>query len=384
MIDNFNIEINDNEKIKRIKKSNLIVRLSILGAFLLAVLISAIVIFAGSNKQIVGLGSNSGSRYINGANYIYQEIHLTNLKNDGSTEIIYASDFKFKLYGNEYVGEFISTGNIANASNKYELVHNDNDQYFAVYFKMNYLGDGKFYYNDEVLGVISNDDRWSTFGSAVIIEFLIFGFIFGFVSAKLSGRLYPKNGEKYKKINENVAQKLKGLKFNTTKTFALSGRKSGSTDIEKMQVFVDGKNKKLALVDYDKLICKVVDYKDVVSYKLIEKNGTDINSQLHFSIILDSAYTTTSSREVCKKLQLVFVLNDEEDSTLIYELVKSSIGIDSERYKRLSKELIELTAFLDIVEKNTPKDKRFVYCKHCGTKNEYDAKKCSSCGAAID
>ena len=384
MIDNFNIEINDNDKIKRIKKSNLIVRLSILGAFLLTILITAIVVFAGAGKQTIYLGSSSGSRYINGADYIYKEIHFTNLNNDDSTEIIYASDFKVEIYGNIYFGEFISTGNVANASNKYELVHNDKDKYVAVYFKMRYLGDAEFYYKGKSLSYYSNNELGYTFGSAVIVEFMIFGLIFAFVSAKLSGRLYPKNGERYKKINENVIQKLKGLKFNTTKTFVLSGRKSGSTDIEKMQVFVDGKNKKLALVDYEKLVCKVVDYKDVVSYKLIEKNGTDVNSQLHFSIILDSAYTTTSSREVCKKLQLVFVLNDEEDSTLIYELVRSSIGIDSDKYKRLSNELIELTAFLDIVEKNTPKDKRFVYCKHCGTKNDYDAKKCSSCGAAID
>lgn len=385
MIENFKIEINDKEKIKKIKKSNLIVRLSILGAFLLTVLISAIVVFSGGKMNVVSLGYSSGSRYIDYAQYTYQEIKFTNLKDDGSTETIHASDFKAKYYGVEYVGQFISTGTLSTSNTEYELVHNGSDKYIAVYFKMYQYSDTKYYYNGELLEYnMNNDGRGLEFLEVVIIEFIIFGVIFAFVTSKLSARLYPKNGEKYRAVNEKIDAKLKDMGFKTTKTFALSGRKSGLEDIEKMLIFVDGKNKKFAFVDYDKLICKVVDYKDLINYKVIEKNGTDVNSHLRYSIILDSAYTTTSSREVCKKLQLVFVLNDEEDSTIIYELVKSSIAIDSTRYKKLSKEMIELTAFLDIVEKNTPKDKKFIYCKHCGVKNNYEDKHCSACGSALD
>ncbi len=385
MIENYKIEIDETTKIKKIKKSNLIVRLSILGAFLLTVLITAIVIFAGAKVSTVGITGEGGVRSRNGKVYTYKEFEFVNIKDDNSIEIINAEDFVLERNGNRVHGSLISTGNLENASDEYKLIYDGKDKYIKVYFEGSYYGSLNFYFKGELLDYVSNsNDAGGTFGGALIIEFLIFGFIFAFVSAKLSGRLFAKNGERYKAINEKIVLKLKEIDFKTTKTFALSGRQSGSTEIEKMLIFVDGKNKKFAFVDYSKKLFKVVDYKDLVNYKLIEKNGTDIGSQLHYSIILDSAYTTTSSRDVCKKLQLVLVLNDEEDSTIIYELVKSSLGMDTDRYKRLSNEMIELTAFLDIVEKNTPKDKRFIYCKHCGTKNDYDAKKCSSCGAAID
>ena len=393
MIDNFKIEINDNKKINKIKKSNLIVRLSILGAFLLTVLITAIVVFVGGEKRTVFMTGEGGTKTIDFQEYFYQEIQFANLKDDGSTETIHASDFKVviedKEEDKECVGVFISTGNVDNASTEYELVHDGKTKFVKVYFERNPIQNTSFEYGvtykDKFLGsYMTYSNKAYDFWQAFLVEFFVFGIAFAIVSARLSARLYAKNGERYKAINEQVITKLKASKFNTTKTFALSGRKSGVEDIEKMLVFVDGKNKKLALVDYDKLIYKVVDYKDIISYKIIEKNGTDVNSQLQYSILLDTAFTTTSSRDVCKKLQLVFVLNDEDDATLIYELVKSSLGMDTEKYKQLSKEMIDITAFLDIVEKNTPKDKRFIYCKHCGTKNDYDAKNCSSCGAAID
>ena len=321
MIENIKIEINDNEKINKIKKSNLIVRLSILGAFLLTVLITAIVVFAGGKKRMVFMGGVSGSRTIDFQEYFYQEIQFADLKDDNSTEIIYASDFKTIVNDKEYIVAFISTGNVDNASTEYELIHDGKSKFVKVYFEIDLVQNTSFEYGvtykDKYLSsylVYSN--KAYNFWQAFLIEFFIFGIAFAIVSARLSARLYAKNGEKYKAINEQVALKLKASKFNTTKTFALSGRKSGAEEIEKMLVFVDGKNKKLALVDYDKLVCKVVDYKDIISYKLIEKNGTDVNSQLQYSILLDTAFTTTSSRDVCKKLQLVFVLNDEDDTTV--------------------------------------------------------------------
>ena len=384
MINNFKVEIDDSSKIKKIKKSNLIIRLSIIGVFLLTVLITAIVIFAGGEKRTVFLGGDDGTRLINSKKYVYTQITLAELKDDDSIETIYAKDFKAVVDGKEYECAFIETG-VHDRLLEYKLVHNGKSQYVYIYFEMNKSKDVEYFYKDKALcNYSSYANKDGDFIETLFIEFIVFAVAFAIVNTKLTARTYAKNGEKYKAVNEKVMLKLKEENFNLTKTFALSGKRSGSTEIEKMLVFVDGKNKKFAFVDYDKKLFKIVDYKDLINYKLIEKNGTDIDSHLHYSIILDSAYTTTSSRDVCKKLQLVFVLNDEEDSTIIYELVKSSIGMDTKRYKNLSKEMIELTAFLDIVEKNTQKDKKFIYCKHCGTKNDYDAKKCSSCGAAID
>mgnify|MGYP003294049205 CR=1 FL=1 len=53
----------------------------------------------------------------------------------------------------------------------------------------------------------------------------------------LKNGLYPKNGEKYRAVNEKIDAKLKDMGFKTTKTFALSGRKSGLEDIEKIRDF---------------------------------------------------------------------------------------------------------------------------------------------------
>lgn len=402
MIEKYKIEI-DETKIKKMKKANLIVRLSVLGAYLLTVLITAIVVFANFKSHKICLREGGFSHFpvsynshqiIDGKTYIVERIDFINLKKDNTTETIYCSDFKSIYNGKECVASFFKE-NVYDKESKdtFVLKHNGQEQTLAVYFEVNGVGHMDFYYSSyshdcfykgEQLEWRNNLDPYNKFYPAILIELLIYGIIFVIISAKIKSIYGVKNGKKYKAINEKVVLKLKEMGFKASKIFALSGRKSGLEDIEKMLILADSKNKKIAFVDYDKLMCNVVDYKDLIDYKVIEKNGTDVDSHIHHSLIWDSTYTVASSREICKKLQLVFVLNNEEDSTIIYDLVKSSISIDSDRYKRLSKELIEITAFLDIVKKNAPKDKKFVYCKYCGTKNEYDSKKCSSCGAVVD
>lgn len=218
----------------------------------------------------------------------------------------------------------------------------------------------------------------------LIAEFLIFGGIFAIISRLLINRLDFGKGDEYRTINESVMHILQQARFEINKTFSFSVKKSGNTDMEKMLVFVDGKNQKFAFIDYNKKSCSIVDFKDLVSYKIIENNGSEIESSTGYSLFFDSLYTKVSSVDVCKNLKLVFVLNDEENATVVYELNKTSLSIKNTRYKNLSQELINLTAFIDIVQNKIPKDKKFIYCRHCGVKNAYDQTHCSACGSVLN
>lgn len=218
----------------------------------------------------------------------------------------------------------------------------------------------------------------------LMFEFFMLVAIFAIINIKLSNRLIDKKGERFKVVNEKVKLELAGYDFSITKVFPFSAKYSGETDIEKMLVFVDGKNQKFAFVDYNKKSCSIVDFKDLVSYKIIENNGSEIESSTGYSLFFDSLYTKVSSVDVCKNLKLVFVLNDEENATVVYELNKTSLSIKDKRYKNLSQELIDLTAFIDIVQNKIPKDKKFIYCRHCGVKNAYDQTHCSACGSVLN
>ena len=392
MIENTKITISLDQKYENIKKRKRLKKLIMFSVYLVTMLIStlAIVIYSNLNKPTLALPKSG-----NNEDYLYQEIKFINLKNDNSVETIYAKDFVITKDGQEYKASafsfvdendnpFINYEDIETFE-EYKLVHNGTSKSLRVYFKVNtYSSDNLYYKGKPIENYTKSIDITTQIVSMILSESMLFCIIFVIACISFQSKEYIKTSEKFQAINENVLKSIDKSKFNITKTFYFSASKSGPSDIEKMMLLVDNKNKKFIFIDYDNLLFKTVDFKDVVNYKLIEKNSTDVSSNLQYSILLDSLYTTTSSNEVCKILKLVFVLNDEENSTIIYDLIKSAVSLSSKKYKQLSQELIDATAFLDIVQNQIPKDKKFVYCKHCNVKNDYESSHCSACGSVLD
>lgn len=385
MIENSRKLLDDSKKFEKIKKTNFIIRISMLGVFLLLIAISAMAIFASIKPHHIGIGGTGGSPLHNNE-HNYVEINFFNLKNDNSTKIISAKDITAVYEGKEYTASYFSNDDGETKLEKYIVIQNGSDQSIKAYFEDIYFYyDEEYFYCDEQLKA---EREYTTAGEVfaivAVIEVLFFVFVFFTIDHFLKKRTDYKKGEKYKKINEKVFAEIESKNFNITKTFALSGKNSGATEAEKMLIFIDNKNKKYGFVDYEKNLLKIVDFKDLVNYKVIEQNGISVESQLNYSILLDAPYTTTSSKDVCKKLQLVFVLNDEDDSTVVYDIIKGGLALDSSKYKRISKEMIEITSFFDVVQSKIPKDKKFVYCKHCGVRNDAESSHCSACSSPLD
>ena len=176
---------------------------------------------------------------------------------------------------------------------------------------------------------------------------------------------FTKKGDKIKRINESVIEIFQKVKFSITNVFYMPSTSTGVEKITKLMVCVDNKNKKMAFVDYDSKKCKIVDFKDIVNYKILKDNGVDVETETYN--VFDIPFTTTTTTNLCKKLQLVVVLNDENDTNIVYGFVKSGISVDSDLYKNIMNSIIEVTSYLDVIIKNTPKDEVFVYCKYCRT-----------------
>ena len=388
MIDNFNLQVENNNKKTKIKKQNRIIMISILLFCAIVMALTAAIMFTTAKTQKIGCNNYAtGTYHLDNGKYKTVPVYFFNLENDGTSQTVNISDFYAVNNGVKKAPLFFSEDPMfAERFTAVEIYNNGETQYTELCFNEDDIDDTfEIYYKGEKVKSSDNVlNAESDFIEVLIIEIIATVVLVIGALIFIGGRGCQKKGEYYRAINEKAELQLKAAGFETTKAFYLTSTKSGVTDIEKMMVLADGKNKKFAFVDYDAKKLKIVDYKDFVSYKLIEKNGTDVNSQLHYSILLDSAFSTTSSRDVCKKLQLIFVLNDEDDSTVVYEMVKSGLGMDTARYKKMSKELIDITAFLDVIQTKTPKDKKFVYCKHCGVKNSYESSHCSACSSPLD
>ena len=215
----------------------------------------------------------------------------------------------------------------------------------------------------------------------VVVIVIILAIMPGIISSRISKRREEEKLKAIKEFNQKVIDEIEGKGFNITKTFYLKAQKSGNEKFEQQMVCVDGKNKKLVFIDYSKKDYVIIDYKDYVTYKLFENNGVNVETNTDF--FFDVPITTTSSKNVCKKLKLVIVINDEENTNVVYDLIQSSVSIDSSSYKALVNSVIELTSFLEVINKNTPKSQKFYYCKYCGVKNAENASHCVSCGSVL-
>lgn len=201
------------------------------------------------------------------------------------------------------------------------------------------------------------------------------------VSSFLVSRRQKVEYDSLKKFNEKVLDEIKNNGFVLTKTFYLKAQKTGNALIEQYMVCVDSENKKLCFIDYASKTYRVVDFKDFITYKVFENNGVKIENETKTAF--DSTLTTTVSKNVCKRLKLIIVINDMEQTNIVYDLIKSGMSFESSTYKALINSIIELTSFLDVVDKNTPKSKKYIYCKYCGVKNSENSAHCSACGSVL-
>lgn len=344
-------------------------------AYLFSVIVSTMYCVK-SSKESVALAGNGG---VSGERY-YVSVVFFNLTKDGSSEEIELEDFELKFGGKTYRAIEFNAG-----LSKYKLVRDNDEKYLKVWFTDANVDYSKceIYYKD-----IKLDSRTMSLFDMVFPILLIETVAFAIIMLTVVGiiRIICESKAKsqgIKALNEKTFELLKDLNFNITHTFYLPSPRTGDKNIEKMMICADNQNKKLAFVDYLNKICKVLDYKDFVNYKLIENNTIDVESKMHYNILLDSAYAATSSKNICKKLQLLLIVNDDNDTNIVYDFVRNGILIDSLVYKNMSKALIELVGFLEVVNKTPIKEKKYVFCKYCGVKNREYASHCSACGSVI-
>ena len=375
MIQTIEFQKNAKKETNRGAKACVISVIIIFAAYLFAV-IASVIMCVNSSKESVALtsqGGLSGNRY-------YVNVVFFNLVEDGTTEDIKLEDFELRYNGATYRAVAFNNG-----KTEYKLVRNNEEKFLKVWFDDANVDYSKceIYYNDVKLGTRTMSLLEMLF-PMILIETIAMAVAIlmavGIIRIVCESKA---KAQSIKALNEKTFAALNDLKFNITHTFYLPSPRTGDKNIEKMMVCADSKNKKLAFIDYQNKICKVLDYKDFVNYKLVENNGVDVESKMKYSILLDTAYAATSSKNICKKLQLVLILNDEEDTNVVYDFVRVGVNIDSVMYKNMSKALIEVISFLEIANKTPIKERKFIFCKYCGVKNKEDASHCVSCGSVI-
>ena len=371
------IELHKNAK----KESNggaracLVAVIIIFAAYLFSV-IAAIVTCVNSSKECVALTGQGGLS----ANKYYVNVVFFNLVEDGSTEDVLLEDFELRFEGSTYRAVAFNS-----SKTEYKLVRDNNEKFLKVWFNdanVDY-SNCEIYYKGTKLGSRTMSLVEMLF-PIVLIETIALAIVMltaiGVIRIVCETKA---KSQSIKALNEKTFEQLKDLKFNITHTFYLPSPRTGEKNIEKMMLCADNKNKKLAFVDYQNKICKVLDYKDFVNYKLVENNGVDVESKMRYSILLDSTYASTSSKNICKKLQLILIVNDENDTNIVYDFVRMGVSIDSSIYKSMSKALIEVVSFLEVANKTPIKERKYIFCKYCGVKNKEDASHCTSCGSVI-
>lgn len=375
MIQTIELQKNGKKDSNNGAKACLISVILLFAVYLFAV-ISSTIMCVNSSRECVALTGNGGISN----NKYYVNVVFFNLTEDGSTDEIKLEDFELRFEGKTYRAIAFN-----NEKTEYKLVRNNDEKFLKVWFEdanVNY-SKCEIYYNDTKLGSRTMSLLEMLF-PMVLIETIAFAVVVlmavGIIRIVCESKA---KAQGIKALNEKTFAALNDIKFNITHTLYLPSPRTGDKNLEKMMICADGKNKKLAFVDYQNKICKVLDYKDFVNYKLVENNGVDLESKMKYSILLDSTYTSTSSKNICKKLQLILILNDENDTNIVYDFVRSGVNVDSIIYKNMSKALIEAISFLEIVNKTPVKERKYIFCRYCGVKNKEDASHCTACGSAI-
>ena len=391
MVEKIHIELENKKQYNKFERAKPFVAIGILLAYLIIVFSTVIALNVRNSRMKIAVGGSnivgSGS-----TSMYYCELVIYNLKADGSTIRLEKDEFELKRGGREYEACGYKTDDMVEIEFDGEyipIVCDATEKKIKLYFEYgsgfsSVFGGGVVYYDDDRLDSKPIPEALNAERTAyIIIETVGILLIWLMISVVLNNLSYKIGGAyRLKTINEKVLAKLKERNFTITKTFNMHSSKSGDTALEKMMIFVDSKSKKCCFIDYNKKRAFVVDYDDIISYKVIENNGVKVEEEPS----LLGLPPTQITKNVCKKLSLVIVMDDMDDTNVVYELIKSSVSMDSASYKLSSDSLIQITSFLDVAKNKVtsvaPKQ-RFVFCTYCGAKNKEESLRCESCGSPL-
>ncbi len=369
----------DNKKTKK-NKSGVFVLLGIFILYMIAVVTAVAIIGTYKNKEKIGTTGNNGYQ----GSYYYVEIAFYDLDVGKENFEIKASDFTIETMGREVKAISFEGGAKTHTISKKKEI-----EYVKVMFARSsdfgfYIGDIE--YKDEEIEPINNKSIGKMLVPVISFETFFFVIIFflALVIIKNTDSSKPFK-QKCREVNEGVIRVLKEKGFKSTKVFYMASPKTGENNIEKMILCVDKNNNKLALVDYQSKECVIANYNDVVSFKVNENNGVQ-TKQVTGTTIFNLPYTETETYDVCNKLQLIIVLDDENKTNVVYEFVKSGIRTNSNTYKDIQRIVTDVSSTLELITSgaSSRENKLFIRCKYCGVKNKVDASHCCSCGAVLD
>lgn len=392
MVEKIEIKLDKSEQVDKFAKVRPIVSLFVL-AFYIATVLTTIAILNVRNSGMK-MARSMYSTYGSGITaQVYFDITIYNLKGTGSYFTCELDEFELYSSGDEYEAYGFKTADmteIDTTSKTIAIYCDETEETFRVYFEpgSGYRGGSLYvsyilYFDDERIESRVPEEALKTEKRVIItLETLAIVFVWIILLVILRNRSDKKHkAHLFKTINEKVLSQLSKRQFFPSKVFVVHTPKEGVSQNEKMMIFVDNKAKQCCFVDYNKKRAYVVDYNDIISYNVVENQGVKVVEE---NTVFGMAPTQVT-KTICKKLSLVIVMDDIDDSNVVYDLIKGSVSIDSPTYKTCSDSLIQATSFLEVAKnKAGASDKqRFVYCSYCGAKNKAESLRCESCGSPL-
>jgi hypothetical protein len=391
MVEKIEIKLDKHEQVDKFSKVRPIVSLFVL-AFYIAIVFTTIAILNTRNSSVKMASSMHGYYGSGMSAQIYYDITVYNLKGNGGYLTYELDEFELYYSGDEFEAYGFKTPEmteIDTTSNSIAIRCDETEETFRIYFepgsgyRTSIYGGYILYYDDVRLEGRVPEEALKIEKKAIItIETLAVVFIWIILLLILRNRSDKKHkAHLYKTINEKVLAQLSKRDFMPSKVFHLQTSKDGPTSLEKMMICVDNRVKKCCFVDYNKKRAYVLEYGDIVSYNVVENQGVKVVEE---NTVFGMAPTQVT-KTVCKKLSLVIVMDDIDDTNVVYDLIKSSVSIDSALYKMSADSLLQATSFLEVAKNQAgAKDKqRFVYCSYCGAKNKVESLRCESCGSPL-
>ena len=391
MVEKIEIKLDKDEQVDRFAKVRPIVSLFVL-AFYIAIVLTTIAILNTRNSGMKLARGTIGFSGAGQSSQAYIDVTAYNLKGGEGYLTFEKDEFELYVKGNEYEAWGYKTSTMSEINSYSETIavhYSGGEVTFRIYFEP---GSGYFslvnlscrlYYDDERIESRVPEAALKAEKKAIItIETLAVVIVWIILLTILRNKSDKKHkANMFKVTNEKVLSQLAKRGFEPSKVFHLRTPKDGVSSMEKMMICVDSKAQKCCLVDYHKKRAYVLDYSDIVSYNLVENNGIKVVEE---NTVFGMAPTQTT-KTVCKKLSLVVVMDDIENSNVVYDLIKGSVSIDSTTYKSCYDSLIQVTSFLEVVKNKAgaSNKQRFVYCSYCGAKNKAESLRCESCGSPL-
>lgn len=386
MVEKIDIDVGKKKQLDKYLKIKQIIAIVVLIVYAIAAITTSVLLKTKDNKE----GIAYGSQQIHDRRYI-AEVTFFNLPVDGSVRKVELSDFKLKV--NSYI-EYDAVGIKTEQMNSvyygdYNIVCDKEQITVTIYFEQNsgmygfsYSSYQVYYEGKELASMPSKAAQKAERTAIILFETIAILLIWWMAIVIINNK---NNAEAksfyYKTINKKVLEELEKKGFVSSKRYFLSGYKTGTVDDEKLMICFDNKSKKCCLIDYNKKKAYILGFNDIVSYNVMENNGVKVVEE----VSLFSATPTQTTKNVCKKLSLVVVMNDLDDTNVVYELIKSGVTFESQKYKTATADLINVTSALEIItsKKHTEKEQKFVFCEYCGAKNKAESLRCESCGSPL-